>query len=111
MKYVIARRTPRYYFVVDVEVTEIQSGAQIRTRTKMLSQFGCSVDTSSPFPIGTKVKIKLFHRGAEVNVLAMVVYARPDLGMGIAFTDVERESERALEQWVAELMSMHLPQK
>jgi PilZ domain len=108
MEYEIARRTPRYYFVVDVEVTEAQSGIQIKTRTKMLGQFGCGVDTSSPFQKGSRVKVRLFHRGAEVNALAMVVYARSDLGMGIAFTDIERQSERVLELWIAELMSTHV---
>jgi PilZ domain len=109
MEYEIARRTPRYYFIVDIEVTEAQSGIQIKTRTKMLGQFGCGVDTSSPFPKGSRVKIRLFHRGAEVNALAIVVYARSDLGMGIAFTDIERKSERVLELWIAELMSMRVP--
>ena len=111
MAYEVARRTPRYYFIVDVEVTVVQSGTQIKARTKMLGLFGCGVETSSPFPRGTRVRIRLFNRDAEVNALAMVVYARSDLGMGIAFTDIERGSERVLDSWIEELMSMSLQQQ
>lgn len=106
LEYEIARRTPRYYFVVDIEVTDLQSGIQIATQTKMLGLFGCGVDTSSPFAKGTRVRIKLSRGGAEVRALALVVYARSDLGMGIAFTDIERKSERVLDCWIHDLMSM-----
>ena len=100
------RRTPRYSFVVDVEMTDIQSGAQIRGRTKQLSLLGCGLDALRLFPKGTNVKMKFSHRGAEANVQARVVYARADLGMGIAFTSVEREDERILESWLEEYLSI-----
>ena len=99
-------RTPRYSFVVDAEVTEIESGAQIRGRTKQLSLLGCGMDALKLFPKGTNVKIKLSHRGAEAQVLARVVYASADLGMGFAFISVEQEDERILECWLAEYLSI-----
>jgi len=37
------RLAPRYSFVADIEVTDVQSGAQIRGRVKDLSLSGCGV--------------------------------------------------------------------
>jgi hypothetical protein len=100
------RRTPRYSFVVDVEITDIQSGAQIRGRTKQLSLLGCSLDAVKLFPRGANVKIRFTHQGAEANVLARVVYADAELGMGFAFTSVEKEAERILGWWLEGYLSI-----
>lgn len=106
MEHQQARLTPRYSFVVDIELTDVQSEIQIRAQTKELSLFGCGVDTLKLFPKGTDVRIKLSRGGADVKALARIVYATPELGMGVAFTSVEREVERILEGWIAELMSI-----
>lgn len=105
IEYAIARRTPRYNFVVDVLVTDVRLGIHIKATTNTLGLFGCGVDASKPFAKGTAVSIKLSHRGAEVSVLARVIYATPELGMGMVFTDVSRENEQILEWWIEELMS------
>src|SRR5216683_8111118 len=105
MEYEDTRLAPRYSFVVDIEVTDLESETQIRDRAKDLSLFGCGVNTSKPFPKGTRVRIKLCHGGQVVAALARVVYARPELDMGVVFTSVEREDERILEGWIAELKS------
>ena len=102
----LVRRTPRYSLVVEVEMTNEQSGVQIRARTKMLSLFGCGVDTFKGFPQGASVRIKLSQRGAEVKALARVVYSSATLGMGVAFTNIEQEDERILQWWIAEYLSI-----
>ena len=104
MEYESVRRAPRYPLVLDIEMTDIQLEIQIRARTKMLSMFGCAVDTLELFPKGTNVRIKLSHQSAEVKALARVVYSSPDLGMGVVFTSFERQDERILECWIAELV-------
>ena len=106
MEYARPRSVPRYSVVVDVELTDVQSQAQIRGGTKDLSLFGCGVDTPQPFPQGTPVRIKLSHGGAHVVALGRVIYASPELGMGLAFTSVEQEVQRILEEWIAELTSL-----
>lgn len=111
MRYEHTRSSPRYSFAVDIELTDVQSGTQIRGRTKDLSQFGCGVDTSKPFPQGTPLRIKLSHEGAHVAALARVVYASPQLGMGLVFTRIESEDERILQEWIAELMSLAMQQQ
>jgi hypothetical protein len=96
---------PRYSFAVDIEVTDVQSGTEIRQRTNDLTLFGCGVNTSKPFPKGTRVRIKLSHGGADVAALARVAYARPEVGMGVVFTSVEPKDDRTLGGWITELMS------
>lgn len=100
------RRTPRYSFVVDVEMTDLQSKTRISAQTKMLSMFGCGVESSKLFPQGTTVRIKLARRGEAVSALARIVYSSLELGMGLAFTSIEREYERILEGWIAEYLSI-----
>jgi hypothetical protein len=72
----------------------------------MLGLLGCVVDTFELFPKGMAVNVKLSHRGAEVRALGRVLYARPDLGMGLAFTSIKPEDERVLDWWMAELVSI-----
>ena len=96
---------PRYSLCVDLELTDVQSGIQIKRQTKDLSLFGCGVETTQPFPKGTNVKIKISHLGAIVEAFARVVYANPELGMGIVFTTLGPEDERTLVGWIADLMA------
>jgi PilZ domain len=86
-------------------MTDVQSEIQISGRTKDLSLSGCGVDTLQLFPKGTRVRIRMSHKGAEVKAFARVVYARADLGMGFAFTDIGGEDEYILESWLAEFVS------
>ena len=101
-----ARLQPRYPFAADIEVTDVQSGTQIRGRVKDLSLSGCGVNTPAPFAKGTSVRIKLFHGGGYIPALGTVIYGRVELGMGIMFTSVEPEDQRILAGWIAELTSI-----
>lgn len=105
MEYESVRRTLRYFLVVDIEVTDTNLEIQIRARTKTLSLCGCGADTSTVFPKGTSVRVKLSHRGAEVTVLGRVVYSGSELGMGVAFTSLGGEDARILECWMEESVS------
>jgi hypothetical protein len=100
------RRTPRYSLAVEIEITDVESDVQISGRTNTLSLFGCGADTQNLLPKGTRVTIKLSHEGTVARALGRIVYSRSDLGMGIAFTSVERQDELILEWWIAELASL-----
>ncbi len=106
MEYEYSRRVYRHPIVADIEVTDVQSGMQTRVQTKDLTLFGCSVVTMNLFPKGTSVKVKVIHKGQELAAIGKVVYARPDIGMGIAFTNVDPKHERIIEGWIAELESI-----
>ena len=96
-------RARRYSFVTGIELTDVQSETQIRERTSDLSLFGCRVDTTKLFPTGTRVRIRIAHRGANFAALGSVVYAAPDAGMGVAFTKIEQKDQLVLERWIDEL--------
>ena len=96
-------RARRYPFVVIIELTDVQSEVQIRERTSDLSSFGCHVDTLKLLPTGTRVRIRIAHRGAKFTALGTVVYAGPNAGMGVAFTKIEQKDQLVLERWIDEL--------
>jgi hypothetical protein len=106
VEYEIARRVPRYPFVTDATVTDIDHRVQIKAQTTTVGLFGCGIDTSNPFVQGASVRIRLSHQRAEMKAVGIVAYVRPNLDMGIAFTDIDRDSERILALWIEELMRM-----
>ena len=99
MKDASTRRAVRHALVVDVEVSDLQSGVQIKEQTKDLSRYGCGVSTSRPFRSGTKVMLKVIHAGKEMTAFGKVIYGRPDIGMGIVFTTIGPEDQELLDDW------------
>lgn len=106
MEFECRRRSPRYPLAIDIEMTDVESANEVRGRTNTLSLYGCGVDAGRLFPKGTNLRIKLSHGGKDVNAVARVIYARSDLGMGLAFISFEREDEQTLEWWIAEFTSV-----
>lgn len=104
MEFKNTRRAPRHPLEVDEDVTDLQSGMRIREKTKDLSLFGCGVDTPVVLPRSRKVKIEIMHEGEKMLAVTRVVYAEPDIGMGVAFIWVELEDQRILERWIEEQM-------
>lgn len=100
------RRTPRYSLIVDVEMTYLGSGGQIKGRTTTLSVAGCGVESAELFPQGATVGIQLSHEGKIVRATARVIYSTSGLGMGMAFTSVEPEDEHILQRWISEYLSI-----
>lgn len=96
-------RARRYLFVVGIELTDVQSEAQIRERTSDLSLFGCHVDTLKLFPVGTRVRIRIAHRDANFTAFGRVAYVGANAGMGVAFTKIEQKDQLVLEKWLDEL--------
>jgi hypothetical protein len=88
------RQFPRYPFTATVEMVEPQSQTRIQGRTSDLSRGGCYVDSTSSFPAGSSLVIRL----------------TKDMGMGIRFTGADAEQILTLEKWVAELRGEMLPE-
>jgi len=97
------RRVPRHSLDVNVEVTNLDSGVRINQRTKDISLYGCGVDTAMPFPAGASVMLKIAYKAENITLFGRVVYGRPDIGMGIAFTTSEHEDLTLLAEWIAGL--------
>jgi PilZ domain len=89
--------------VASVEITDLQSEKRLSARTKDLSLFGCFVQTPTPLMENTKVGIRMSRNGVNFVAQGKVAYARPDLGMGVAFTSIEPSSLAILDAWLAEL--------
>ena len=96
------RRGLRHPVVVDIEITNLELGIQIKERTKDLSLYGCGVSTATPFPAGTKVMLRVAHGGQEIVAFGKVIYGRRDIGMGIVFNNIEPHDQELLEDWFAD---------
>jgi hypothetical protein len=96
------RIAERHMFTAAAEVIEMHSGARFSTRTMDLGPGGCFVDTTVPFPIGSKVRIALQKGQTNFKTGGSVVYSQAGLGMGIAFDEQEPQQRIALDQWIAE---------
>jgi PilZ domain len=95
-------RARRYPFHASIELTDLELETQTKPQTSDLSLFGCHVDILKPLSAGTKVRIKISHRGATFEGLGKVVYARQNHGMGIHFTNTEPNDQPVLDKWIAE---------
>jgi PilZ domain-containing protein len=84
-----------------VEVTELESEKEIATVARNLSPFGCFAVTATPFVTGTKVRLRITHRGATFAALGRVAYASAE-GMGIAFGKIEARDRAILDVWLGE---------
>jgi hypothetical protein len=101
------RIAERHMFTAAAEVIELHSGARFSTRTMDLGPGGCFVDTTVPFPIGSKVRIALQKGKTNFKTNGNVVYSQAGLGMGIAFDEQEPTQRIALAEWIAEFTGNH----
>ena len=97
------RRThPRYAFTAAVEIVAAESGKRMETRVRDLSWQGCYVDTNSPLPLETAADVRITKGKQSFAARATVVYTQASKGMGLMFTDVEKEQLGTLDTWLAE---------
>ena len=75
-------RAARYPFAANIELTDVRSERFLSVRTSNLSLFGCYVSTTAPFPVGTKVSLRILHGGATLAAFGQVVYSSEHSGMG-----------------------------
>jgi len=79
------RRSPRIKAKVPAEIVVDGTDTPIRGTTSDLSLNGCYIETIFPFPVGTKLEIKLQLDGILL-ILAVVATFDPQVGNGIRFT-------------------------
>ena len=96
-------RAQRYSFSATVELTHVTSGDQMMERTGDISVFGCNVKTAKPWPVGTKVRIRIVHGGASFAALGTVAYEQANGGMGLVFAKIEPNQQIILDKWIADL--------
>lgn len=94
------RSAPRYRFIADVEITEILTDTRLRARTSDLSIGGCFLDMLNPCPKGTEIRVKILHGGTSFTALGRVAFLVPNIGMGIAFTNIDGNQFPVLREWL-----------
>lgn len=97
------RAQTRYSFTASAEVCELRSQTRVAGRCSDLSLGGCYVDTLSPFPVGSVVRIRVEHDAREFVSMAAVAYAHVSMGMGLKFTETKPEHRAVLRYWIADL--------
>ena len=96
-------RARRYPLVASIEMTDVESEAQIVEQTCDLSLFGCGVTTQKPLAAGVRMLIRIQHAGAHFAALGKVAHAGHATRMGVVFTKIEPHQQLVLEKWVAEI--------
>ena len=79
------REGNRHIFTAAADVVEISSGARFSTRTTDLGPGGCFVDTTNPFPVGSKLHVRLHKGKTSFETAGIVVYSQNGLGHGNRF--------------------------
>ena len=97
------RRQPRFPFTASVEAIEPQSHAKLSGRISDLGLGGCYVDTISPFPVGTVIKIRLTKNNVTFEADAKVIFSQVGMGMGVAFVSALPQQLRIFQTWLSEL--------
>ena len=98
--YTEKRRNPRFPFIAEAEVAEQGSSGKLLTRVSELSVNGCYIDEQNPFPSGTIVTLKIFSESEVFDATAKVLYAHPNLGMGLVFQEISLHSGAVLREWL-----------
>jgi|SRR6185437_1403111 len=93
----------RYLFTAAADVVDTVSGTRLSARCSDLGLGGCFIDTTSPFPVGTVVALRLTMEQKSFQTSASVAYSMPGMGMGLAFTAAEPNQIWVLKQWIGEL--------
>jgi PilZ domain len=104
------RRTPRYPFGAPAELLVEHSDAKMLVRVNELSLYGCYLDASIPLSTGTPVQIKIFGPHDYFEASAIVIYAHPNVGMGLAFREVKPGFGAVLQKWLLQAMQKQDPQ-
>jgi hypothetical protein len=96
------RKTARFPFVANCEVSEANSDARIKARVSEISLYGCYVDMLNPPPVGARVFIKIFTEADFLETSASVVYSHPNLGIGVTFRELGLHFMPVLQKWLLE---------
>ncbi len=97
------RRAPRYSCNILVNIQREGDSFTISARMIDLSLTGGYLETMSPFPIGTVVKLALETGTVKIPVTAVVRTAHPAMGNGVAFTKIDVEALQLLQKFLVSL--------
>jgi hypothetical protein len=97
------RYSIRYPFAAGAEMLELESGTRVTGVTSDLSLGGCFVCARRALELRTRVRATLTYEGRKVKMLAMVRVVKPQVGVGVEFLDIDRDSNATLLAWIENL--------
>jgi uncharacterized protein (TIGR02266 family) len=84
-----------------LEVTYEGAGVRAERRISDISVTGVYIETISPVPVGSNLKLTFtLPDGSTVNTAGVVVHSQPQTGIGVEFTDLKREDARRIRQFI-----------
>lgn len=93
------RVSKRLKLTAPIELCVEGSESPIRGATSDLSLNGCYIETIFPFPVGTKLEIRL-QLESTLLIMAEVVTCDPQVGNGIRFSRMLPEDFEALRSFL-----------
>ena len=99
-------RARRYPFAASIDLVDMSSEIEIREQTTDLSVFGCQVTAQKVLATGTKIHLRIIHRGAIFAAQGQIMNVHRN-SMGVVFTRIEQKDQAVLEKWLAEARDTH----
>ena len=96
------RCATRYNFGAIAEVIDVDERDALVSLTRDLSLSGCFVETTTPCPEGTRVRVRIIHSAEEFVAVGNVTANVTATGMRIAFTRIQPNDRAILERWLRE---------
>ena len=95
------RRVPRYAFIASAKELDVATKTELPGRVSEISEYGCFIDTLNPFPDQTQISVTVEHNQQVFRAVGKVIYVMPNMGMGVAFTEMKDEAAKILKEWLA----------
>lgn len=99
------RQSPRYSFIVNVDILEPASDVHMSGRISEISRKGCYVDVLNPLPVGTIIFLTIFRDQGTCCMRGKIIYIQHGMGMGVAFQEMAPDQQKILDSWLAELVT------
>lgn len=96
------RQTPRRPFIAHAELLVKNPDVCLTANVSELSRDGCHLQLANTFPVGTSVVVKIYAWPHFFPARGIVRYSEPNLGVGIAFTDIEPQYVSVLDALLLE---------
>jgi len=90
------RKMGRVAFTEPAEIMDVVSGTRFLLRTTDIGPGGCFLDALSPLPISSRVRVTIHYGLTTFRAEKRVVYSQPNLGMGIAFDELDSAQRLSL---------------
>jgi len=97
------RQWGRHTVSAIAQVVDVRSGMRLNTRASDLSMGGCYIDSMTPLPVGTEIRVRLLRDKKVIEVNGTVTYSHAGLGMGVSFSEASAEDRAEIEDWITEI--------